>query len=150
MTLHESIKSDLSNSEDEFITGKTHWLVVLSNGEHIYQDDDRPGISPPQAWIRLKNYVERAKLNVDNIFLKQMHVQFEVAPGKAPGYFFINKQIKDWGSKDEGLRLFVIGWFRADGMIIAKHWLVPQLQLVDVDIRNPADMIPSTIIRNSY
>ena len=37
---------------DDFILGKdkTFWYVKLSNGEIVYQDDERPGLKEPKAW----------------------------------------------------------------------------------------------------
>ena len=30
------------------------WIVKLSNGETVYQDDGRPDVEPESAWLRLK------------------------------------------------------------------------------------------------
>src|ERR1044072_5951102 len=77
------------NPYDEFIAEKLRWFVKLSNGEIIYQDDDRPGESEPKTWIRLKKYVEENDLSIISF-----HIQFishieEVAPPGAAGYYFV-------------------------------------------------------------
>ncbi len=37
----------------EFSEKNAIWFVTLSNGETVYQDDDRPNIEPSSAWLRL-------------------------------------------------------------------------------------------------
>ena len=46
------------------------WIVELSNGETVYQDDDRPGIEPPSAWKRLKIYCDAHDLHVVKMNVK--------------------------------------------------------------------------------
>ena len=43
------------------------WIVKLSNGETVYQDDGRPDVEPESAWLRLKQYCEDNNLHKTNM-----------------------------------------------------------------------------------
>lgn len=66
----------------------TRWIVELSNGETVWQDDGRPDVEEESAWVRLKNYCE-----LNNLFIVSMRVEFRNNKyhhvwRDADGYFF--------------------------------------------------------------
>ena len=54
----------------EFSEKNAIWFVTLSNGETVYQDDDRPNIEPSSAWLRLKTYCKENDVYITEMFLK--------------------------------------------------------------------------------
>src|SRR5688500_6949137 len=79
----------LCRSEDDFILEKLRWIVTLSNGEKIYQDDDRPGEAEPKAWLRLREYVHQNSLSITKFEIQFCSHIEEAASANADGYFFV-------------------------------------------------------------
>jgi len=52
----------ISTSVDPFIAvyadSNPFWVIELSDGRTIYQDDDRPELEEKSAWIRAKQYLD--------------------------------------------------------------------------------------------
>jgi len=60
----------LCTKRDEFIWDKPVWVVELSNGSEIWQDDDRPGVWEPSAWVRLGLYVWNSENHITKFQLR--------------------------------------------------------------------------------
>ena len=61
---------------DKFLKEKTIWVAELSDGAIVYQDDGRPGLDQPSAWLRMKDYVDENNLYIENLSIKfRSHVE---------------------------------------------------------------------------
>lgn len=112
-------------TEDEFLEDKTHWFVDLTNGERVWQDDYRPGVNPPQAWLRLGQYVKENNLNILRMCLRfRSHLEFPL-PDNALGYFFSKAALAFYGENDT-IQMFLIGHY--DGEVVhVQAWRTPEL-----------------------
>lgn len=117
----------------------TRWVVELSNGETVWQDDGRPGLSEDSAWIRLKNYCE-----MNGYCIKSMRVEFrnnkpeQVYTG-GEAYFF-SKLIRGAFSSAKKVEVFnshyyLIGMLK-EGKVHIDKWLTPSLVVQDKYIRD--------------
>ena len=117
----------------------TRWVVELSNGETVWQDDGRPGLED-SAWVRLKNYCEQNSLKIKNLRLKfRNNMPDKVYEG---GDFFFSKLIRaafisSKGAADNS-HYYLIGVTNGDTVMIDK-WLVPALVLQDSFERNRSE-----------
>lgn len=144
-----SIKSSQSNlcfEEDEFTLGKPIWIAVLSNGEDVYQDDNRSGSYPGPAWLRLKTYVDENKLSIERLLFKFRSHRVEVS-NHEEGNTFSKGIIAQWGAR-RTVHFYVNGILK-EGMIRLKWWIVPELQLYQCDIETPEKHL-FNLIRNNY
>jgi hypothetical protein len=48
----------------------TIWIATLSNGEIIYQNDNKPEDKEPSTWKRMKKYVEENLLSITQLSLQ--------------------------------------------------------------------------------
>ena len=77
----------ICTNEDCFLEDKTIWIAALSNGQEVFQDDDRGGVYPSSAWLRLKDYCE-----VEGVYIDELKIKFRshvVTIPKSEGYHFI-------------------------------------------------------------
>jgi hypothetical protein len=125
--------------KDEFIAEKVHWLVTLSNGHVVYQDDGRPGLEEPRAWFRLKKYVE-----ANNLAITEFKIQFfthveQAAPSGCYGYYFINAVLASAFSEvpDSEIKYYVIGYIndKDSTEVITTFWNVPAILSCQSDVR---------------
>lgn len=119
--------------DDEFIRDNMRWVVVLSNGKTVYQDDNRPGLEEPSAWIRLRNYCKSK-----NVFITEMWLQFRsnrilIEPKNAAGYFFVKSAWGVWGD-DVTYQAYVMGVV-VGNEIRTTTWKIPELEPVQTDTR---------------
>ena len=121
---------------DDFITEKLHWVVTLSNGETIYQDDGRPDEIEPSAWIRLKKYVQENELSIESIHLVFCDHIEEVVPRNADGYYFVQK-VMAFAFSGENQNTFHYYLFGAvvDGELRVYEWMVPEILPVSQETR---------------
>ena len=118
--------------EDDFIFECPRWIAHLSNGERVFQDDGRPEVYPPQAWLRLKDYCRQNGLRVVNLTLQFRSHHEAPLPANATAYFFINKIAKvQTGPQIEFL---LIGHVE-NNKIKVQHWKVPELVCFGEDER---------------
>lgn len=111
------------------------WIIRLSNGDMVYQDDDRPGIYPNSAWIRLRNFLQENP----EIFIVGMTIGFRdniVNVGdNAEGYFFV-KSAFGTPSDTRTIGMWVVGTYN-DNQLHTKRYIVPEMVLVEEEIRDP-------------
>lgn len=127
----------VTKEEDEFTFEKPRWLAYLSNGERIIQDDNRPGVTPASAWLRLRDYCRQKHLHVVELKLQFRSHYESPLPAHAEGYYFSNKAGAVWGSK-ETEHFFIIGAL-VGNQVFAQHWKIPELVLVQEEIRTVED-----------
>jgi hypothetical protein len=76
----------ISKSVDSYIAvyadNNPFWTINLTNGEHIYQDDDRPGLEIASAWKRAKIYIYENSLEIDNVTFRFAGYQYTVYDSK--------------------------------------------------------------------
>jgi hypothetical protein len=138
------------NGEDDFTRERecdhreVLWRVELTDGSVIVQDDGRPGMEPPSAWMRLQSH-----LNETGLGIRKMWVQFRTnhvhcLPADAEGYFFC-KSALGMLSGEESFSFYLLGHLQ-DEKVVVQHWKVPELILLDVEFRDPT--LGPCLIRN--
>jgi hypothetical protein len=133
---------------DEYTFERVRWVVDLSNGERIYQDENRPGVNP-KAWLRLREYVCENHLAITNLFLQFRSNIVTPLPKNAKGYYFVNAILAALGDGDQRLiHYFNIGYYDGDVIHITK-WQAPELLQVDSEVRSPKSCLEETIIYDS-
>ncbi len=127
----------LCKSEDDFITEKLRWVITLSNGETIYQDDDRPGEEQAKAWIRLRDYVKLNKVDIVDFKIQFCSHIEQAANPNAEGYYFARKvgAFAFSGEAENTMYYYVVGELR-DGKIYTTQWSVPEILRVGSDVRD--------------
>jgi hypothetical protein len=130
---------------DEYVPD-LRWIAHLSNGETIYQDDERPEMEPRSAWIRLGNYIRNNNLKIISLkFQFRSHViNLE---DNADGYYFAKGAVAVWGI-GETFHHFVAGTLK-EGKIHKKWFLVPELEITRVGEQDASQCGPS-LIDNNY
>jgi hypothetical protein len=121
----------LCTQQDEFLEDKAIWIVKLSNGLTVYQDDNRPGLHE-SAWIRLVRYlesrlkIEKEPTSIDRLlFAFRSHV-VPIGPQKAKGYYFSKGALRDSGWPHTK-QCLVGGWLRDDNRVVCEWWDTPEL-----------------------
>lgn len=77
----------ICTKEDSFLDEKVIWIALLSDGQIVFQDDDREGTYHHSAWVRLKDYCEQEGVYIEDLKIKfRSHV---VPIPKSDGYHFI-------------------------------------------------------------
>lgn len=104
--------------------GKAMWVAELSNGEHVFQDDDRPGTDPGSAWLRLKEYVESNKLSILGMRL-EFRSNVIYMPTNVEGYFFRKALLAAFFST-KSIHYYVVGTLE-NGIVKGRYWKVPEL-----------------------
>lgn len=92
--------SDLCLVEDNFLEDKTIWIVELSDGTRVYQDDNRPGSKIGCAWTRLGLFLSKSPLLINKMWLKFRDHAIEM-PSNCIGYYFakgIGRGVNSGGS----------------------------------------------------
>lgn len=110
---------------------QTLWVVTLSNGEDVYQDDCRYGIEN-NSWLRLKKELNSSNLYITSLrFVFRSHV--ESIDRDADGYFFIKGFM---GSIIGNHRTSLyIGGTLLNNVVTVKTFQVPELLLIEEEIR---------------
>ncbi len=138
-------------SEDDFTReqwlGQARWNVRLSNGEHIFQDDGRPG-QEQSAWLRLAGYVREHNLKIEAMWLQFRNEPPRRLPEMAQGYFF-RKSIGAFFPSGVSYGFYLVGHLK-DGVVRVTRWKVPEMILVEEEARDPQDeeKVGLSLIRN--
>jgi hypothetical protein len=119
----------LCRIEDEFTIEKPRWVVTLSNGETILQDDDRPGEIKQSAWLRLKEYILAGKLSIVDYKLQFCSHIEQAAPPNKEGYFFMQKVGAVLSDTSRLTYLFYItGYYESKTKLVySQTWLIPEI-----------------------
>lgn len=128
----------LTFEEDEYtldiMRGHGRWVVVLSNGQRVFQDDERPGQHPHSAWERLYYYCLH-----NDLYIVDMYIQFrshvESMPSNCDGYFF-SKAVLSGMLEGKTKQLFLIGTLNGQTLSI-NTWQLPELLITETEERNP-------------
>lgn len=135
------------NKEDDFILEKVRWVVTLSNGERIYQDDNRPGEVEPKAWMRLRAYLKENNLSIVKFELQFCDHIEEAAPPNCDGYYFVQRvEAMAFTESNSTIRSYVIGFLK-DGVLKVIYWRVPEIIPTGSELR-PIDLDSPNLIVN--
>ena len=116
---------------------KTVWIITLSDGSVVFQDDERYG-PEDRAWNRLKTYVREASLRVQSVKLKfRSHTETVFDDlSKAEGVFFSNA-IGCWiGQKP--INYYIMGYIE-NSVLYTQKCRVPELIFEESEERVPKD-----------
>ena len=116
---------------DDFVP-ELRWIVELSNGLTVYQDDGRPGLEPASAWIRLKSYLQEYSLVKIEKFRIEFRSHIEYLPDRQEGYYFSLGVGATWGGSTD--RHFNTGILVGDEIRIIT-WKVPELIVFSTETR---------------
>lgn len=111
----------------------TVWIVKLSDGTIVYQDDDRPD-SEGSAWARLKKHCEYNRLYITEMKLKfRSHVVH--MESDADGYYFSRGVRATFGAANQGY--YAIGTVEKNASgnynIHVDKWQTPELEKFALD-----------------
>lgn len=120
---------------DDFIEDKPIWVATLSNGQRVYQDDDRNGSGP--AWLRLKNLCEHFNLKITHIHLR-LRSHWEMIPENKDGYAFRKCAGCEWGGQTQ--HFYHLGYLDGSTFKVQK-WSVPEFILISEEERNIDDYL---------
>lgn len=123
------------------------WVVKLSNGETVFQDDNRPGEEEHSAWIRLAKYMQENRLDIEHMKLQFRSNVKVVNDGPVDGFFFSQASLGAPGMKT--VDYFVAGTLK-NGILQIRRWQVPELELDEVEYRKVADAKECLIINPSF
>jgi|TARA_R110000751_G_scaffold276860_3_gene378078 hypothetical protein len=128
------LSKELNDYVIKYADNNPIWIATLSNGETIYQDDDRPNIEPASAWVRLKQYCEENSFHITNLKVRnRTHIE-EVGSGH-DGYFFC----KGAGAlmfSDFVVHTYNIGVLKGDKLKV-QIWRLPELLPERFEERDP-------------
>ena len=117
----------------EYIEGQPSWEVVLNDGTRVYQDDYRPGVSPPSAWVRLGKYCK-----ANNLYIVDMYVRFRSnikhVGSDCDGYYFCKGSRGSMGG-DRTMQLFYAGTL-VDDKLEVQCWKTPEMIIDGVSERD--------------
>lgn len=136
-------------SPDNFVLereygGEASWFVRLSNGEDVFQDDGRPGLTPRSAWMRLKERLETEPLRIESVGLRfRTNVLQDVLPRYAEGYAFMRAALSTFGSAETS-HFYVLGCLKGSTLHV-RRFAVPELLLATEEERDPASVGESLI-----
>lgn len=124
---------------DDFINDKyeseTRWIITLSDGRKVYQDDERPGLSEPSTWKRLKTFLqENPELSVIGMTVGFRDNIINVGDN-ADGYYFCKAALGDLFS-GANMGFYVCGTLK-DGELHVKRRKIPELIVVEEEQRDP-------------
>ena len=116
----------------------TIWMADLSNGETIYQDDDREGVEPESAWIRLGMYCEENSLHITSFTIQNGTNTVRIKED-ADGYFFCKGAGGFLFTCDGATyQSYIVGTLK-DGLLRVDVYNVPELTIHYSENRNPEE-----------
>jgi hypothetical protein len=118
---------------DDFIRYKTIWVANLSNGETIYQDDNREGESEPIAWFRLRSYLKKNP----PLYILSLLIQFcdhveQACEVSEEGYYYSQGAYNLIG--DTTHYFYILGSLHGD-TVHATRWDIPSLIPINKESR---------------
>lgn len=125
---------NICTTDDDYTREHMRWVVELSNGLTVYQDDGRPGCYPESAWIRLKKYLSETEESIENMYLQfRSHIESPL-PKHADGYFF-SHCVAGVSFSHETIRFYLVGALQNNKLIVQK-WVVPEILLCETEERD--------------
>lgn len=137
--------------EDDYVRERPRWVAELSNGETIYQDDDRPGVVLPGAWLRLKDYLQENHLSIRQLWLQFRTNRIQIGEPNAAGYLLARMAFGIMSSDGEMEQFdgLVVGvYIEKSDDIWAYTFKLPELSLVHFPEKRPFDPHAANFIDN--
>ena len=144
MMSNDLVSKELTEYVSVYADSNPIWMVTLSNGESVYQDDNRPNIYPESAWIRLKIYCEENDLYITDMKIRNKG-NVKSIESNCDGYFFC-KGAGAFLFGDETVHSFIIGTLNGDTLQVRK-WRLPELVPETVELRDPIESEESLIAK---
>ncbi len=123
-----------------------HWRLVLNNGQHVYQDDHRPGETPTSAWLRLREYCE-----TNNLYIVDMNIRFRdnayALPSNMDGYYF-SLGVRAGLSCPVAMPLFFVGTLQNE-VLMVQCWKVPEMLYEWTEERGLGEAVECLIRKNN-
>lgn len=111
-------------------------------------DDDRPGVSPSSAWLRLTAFLAASGGRVHDMDLQFRSHRVRVAKTAANGYFFCKSLVCAdvlGGAPQENF--YLVGALTGDRVMV-ERWSVPSLIHLDTQARRLSDVSPDCLYIN--
>lgn len=135
-----NICTEIDDWLEDILLHNACWIVELSNGLTVIQDDGRPGQKIRSAWERLGIYCRANCVDILNMRLKfRSHV--EHIGDNAQGFFFCYSV---YGGFSKSYNAYLTGTLN-EGILRVSKWQVPELVRVEFideqmeQIRNPEE-----------
>ena len=138
----------LCEKRDQFIMEKVIWVVDLSDGRTIFQDDGRAGEDPHSAWSRLQEEVERTDVKITGMRLRYWD-NIVFLPKNADGYYFSKSATFDNVTGAQG-SFFMAGILTDDDGLTVYRYSVPDLIRVETRERVNIESNRLFLIDNNY
>jgi hypothetical protein len=122
---------------DDFLDEKTIWVATLEDGTMVFQDDGRPGVSEPNAWVRLGEYVAISKNRIRRIGLRfRSHV---IELPKLTAYYFTSGVTSVAGTGVTTLSANLGGMY-GDGKIHVTWYRCPEIIPIKEIVKDMSDI----------
>ena len=144
MTNSTFVSTELDSYVSIYADANPIWMVTLSNGESVYQDDDRPDVYPESAWARLKIYCEENDLHITDMKIRNKG-NVQSIESNCDGYFFC-KGAGAFLFGGETVHSFVIGILK-DNTLHVRKWRLPELIFEMEERRDPSKSPESLIVK---
>lgn len=132
----------LCTKEDDFIREKLRWVVTLSDGRTVFQDDGRPGVKPSSAWRRLRRVCQQESLGIEKMILQFRSHKVQIPEGY-DGYYFVQAAGALVGHDTVGF--YLVGCLSHNIIKVTKY-KVPEILPVGQEFRLPNPKDESLII----
>ena len=136
----------LCQERDQFIMEKVIWVVDLSDGRTIFQDDEREGEIVSSAWIRLKEDLKETENIISRMRLRYWD-NIVFLPDNADGYYFSKAATFDNVTGSQG-EFYMAGILVDDDLTVHKYSL-PDLIRVETKVVDP-EKSEMFLITNNY
>ena len=125
---------------NEFDYGRAVWVCTLSNGEVVYQDDNKYGYDDV-AWKRLQKYCLDKSVHPIHMGIR-FRSHYEDCGTSSIGFFF-RRGIK--AGLDYTNHYYIVGRIEQD-KVYTKKFRVPKLLLEEEDVRELKDCLEHSIL----
>lgn len=92
-------------------------------------DDDRPGVQPRSAWLRLAAHLRDRGGRLEGLSVKFRSNRVEPFPRHQLGYFFC-KSVARTDAMSASLSFYLLGVLTPSGLVV-QRWKIPELILID-------------------
>ena len=127
-------KYQLCISDCNYLVDKTIWVVTLSNGLVVYQDDEKSGKNEPVAWKRLYDYCQKEKADIIGMYLKFRSNIKQMPSGEdIDGYYFSYGAHREFD--EEITRMHYVCGVYSQGRVESTWYATPELTKTRTDSR---------------
>ena len=138
---------NLCVKRDDFIWDKVVWIATLDHDIEVWQDDGREGLEEPNAWIRLKNYIEE-----NNDYIRKFELKFRshmISLPKSKAYYF-TKGILGSTAMKNNIHYANAGFLRDDNKIEVSWYKIPELLVTKTVIKEMSEINGPELIQGQF